>query len=134
MTDASLLISPPVTDEALNQLFAASWPDHLMRPFAPVLERSLAYICAYRDDSLVGFVNVAWDGGVHAFMLDVTVHPSERRRGLGVKLARQAASACRVRGIEWVHVDYEARLRPFYERCGFRPTAAGLIHLRGPAS
>ncbi|CAM5467163.1 Vitamin B12 import ATP-binding protein BtuD [Streptomyces tanashiensis] len=28
--------------------------------------------------------NVVGDGGVHAFLLDTTVHPEERRRGLGV--------------------------------------------------
>jgi hypothetical protein len=34
---------------------------------------------------------------------------------------------------EWLHVDFEERLAPFYfDPCGFRPTAAGLINLRGP--
>jgi hypothetical protein len=34
-------------------------------------------------------------------------------------------------GCEWLHVDFETRLTPFYiEGCGFRPTPAGLIHLR----
>ena len=28
---------------------------------------------------------------------------------------------------EWLHVDYEPQLAPFYEPCGFRPTAAGLM-------
>lgn len=32
------------------------------------LERhSLGWVCAWEDGSLIGFVNVAWDGGVHAF-------------------------------------------------------------------
>jgi hypothetical protein len=41
-----------------------------------------------------------------------------------------AAAAAREAGCEWLHVDYEASLTPFYEACGFVPTAAGLIRLR----
>ena len=60
-------------------LFAAAWPDHQTRHFAPVLARSLAWICAYADERPVGFVNLAWDGGSHAFVLDTTVDPRWRR-------------------------------------------------------
>jgi hypothetical protein len=31
---------------------------------------------------------------------------------------------------EWLHVDFEGELRPFYfDACGFTPTTAGLIRL-----
>ena len=121
--------SPPVTNEALNSLFTASWPDHIPSDFQQALNHSLSYICAYQDERLVGFVNLAWDGGIHAFLLDTTVHPDVRRRGIGVQLVREAVVIAQARGIEWVHVDFEPHLRAFYERCGFRPTEAGLIHL-----
>jgi len=75
-------------------------------------------------------VNLAWDGGVHAFLVDVTVHPDFRRRGIGQQLVKRAVEIARERGIEWVHVDFESRLRGFYQQCGFRYTEAGLIHLR----
>jgi GNAT superfamily N-acetyltransferase len=122
-------ISPPVTNEALNALFVASWPEHGWRDFQPVLSRSLAYVCAYQGERLIGFVNLAWDGGIHAFLLDTTVHPDVQRQGIGVELVRQAVEAARARGIEWVHVDFEPHLRVFYERCGFVPTDAGLMRL-----
>lgn len=76
-------ISPSVTNEAVNMLFAAAWPDYILKDFEPILSRSLAYICAFQGDWLVGFVNLAWDGGIHAFLLDTTVHPDVRRRGIG---------------------------------------------------
>ena len=47
-------VSPPMDNEALNALWAASWPDHRERDFGPVLERSLAYVCAYDAGTLVG--------------------------------------------------------------------------------
>lgn len=123
------LASPPATSAALNELFAAAWPGHRAGDFAPVLARSLAYICAYAGGRLVGFVNVAWDGGVHAFLLDTTVHPELQRRGVGTELVRRAAEAARASGAEWLHVDYEPHLHGFYAACGFAPTLAGLIRL-----
>jgi GNAT superfamily N-acetyltransferase len=129
---AELRVAPPVTSADLNQLFADSWIDHRERDFEPVLARSLTYVCCHRGDELIGFVNVAWDGGVHAFLLDVTVHPAERLRGLGVALVTRAAAACRERGLEWLHVDHEARLAPFDGRCGFAGTAAGVMRLNEP--
>ena len=41
---------------------------------AQVERHSLGWVCATDGGgSLVGFVNVAWDGGVHAFVLDTLV-------------------------------------------------------------
>ena len=46
----SYRISPAITNDALNALFAAAWPNHAWSDFAPVLSRSLVYVCAYRQD------------------------------------------------------------------------------------
>ncbi|MEV6734978.1 MULTISPECIES: GNAT family N-acetyltransferase [unclassified Streptomyces] len=129
MTDPVLEMRPVLADAELNELFGAAWPGHRAASFGPVLERSTAWITARRDGRLVGYVNVAGDGGAHAFILDTTVHPDERRRGLGVRLVRAAAEAARASGAQWLHVDYEPHLEPFYARCGFRPTKAGLLPL-----
>ncbi|MFE2031684.1 GNAT family N-acetyltransferase [Streptomyces scopuliridis] len=128
-TTVTLAIRPALPDDELNALFAASWPGHRTRSFAPVLARSLLWVAARKAGRLVGYVNVAGDGGLHAFVLDTTVHPDERGRGLGRKLVRTAAGEARSRGARWLHVDYEAELTPFYTSCGFRPTAAGLMPL-----
>jgi ribosomal protein S18 acetylase RimI-like enzyme len=125
----SYSISPATSDEAMNALFAAAWPQHDWSNFAPVLSRSLAYVCAHQQDRLIGFVNLAWDGGIHAFLLDTTVHPEFQRRGIGRELVLRAAGAARERGIEWLHVDYEPHLAGFYRSCGFQHTEAGLMRL-----
>jgi len=121
--------SPGITNNALNSLFMASWPDHHDTDFQPVLNHSLLYVCAYDADQLIGFVNVAWDGGIHAFLLDTTVHPDYRHQGIGVQLVRQAAALAQAKGMHWLHVDYESHLSHFYQECGFEPTEAGLIRL-----
>jgi GNAT superfamily N-acetyltransferase len=119
---------PEIDEAALNALFAASWPDHSWRGFTLLLSRSLAYVCASASGELIGFVNVAWDGGIHACLLDTTVHPRWRRQGIGRALVREAVAAAAERGIAWVHVDFEPHLREFYSGCGFQPTEAGLLH------
>jgi len=82
------------------------------------------------DGTLVAFVNVAWDGGDHAFLLDTKTRPSHQRRGIATEVVRLAAHHARAAGCEWLHVDFAADLGPFYVgACGFRPTDAGLIHL-----
>lgn len=122
-----------VTDAQLNELFSASWPNHVTSSFRPVLSSSLVYVCAYQEARLVGYINVAWDGRFHAFILDPTVHPGCRRQGIGEQLVLGAIAAAREHGVVWVHVDFEPRLREFYARCGFRATEAGVIHLAGQA-
>ena len=119
----------PVDVEALSDLMVVSWPDASPSDWRPVLSHSLATVCAYQGELLIGFVHVAWDGSVHAFLLDPTVHPDHRRRGIGTELVRRAGEAARARGCTWLHVDYEPRLATFYEGCGFGPTMAGLMRL-----
>jgi len=92
---------------------------------------SLGWVCARDGAGLAGFINVAWDGGSHAFILDTVVAPRLRHHGTGTRLVAVAAEGARAAGCAWLHVDFEARLGPFYwASCGFRPTAAGLIALR----
>jgi ribosomal protein S18 acetylase RimI-like enzyme len=122
-------INSAVTNAALNALFDAAWEQHRETDFAPIHARSLCYVCAFDGERLVGYVNVAWDGGVHAFLLDTTVHPAFQRRGIGRALVRLAANAARTRGIEWLHVDFEPHLTDFYRGCGFDHTEAGVMNL-----
>jgi ribosomal protein S18 acetylase RimI-like enzyme len=96
---------------------------------------SLGWACARQDGPLVGFVNVAWDGALHAFILDPVVATEVRRQGVGTRLVSLAVEHARLAGCEWLHVDFEDHLRPFYlGSCGFRATSAGLIQLRGQAT
>ena len=123
-------LNPALTNDRLNALFAAAWAGHRSKDFSPVLSRSLCYLCALDGDALVGFVHVAWDGGVHGFLLDTTVAPAWQRQGIGRELVTRAIAAVSAQGIEWLHVDYEPHLAAFYQGCGFRPTPAGLVKLR----
>lgn len=118
--------APPRADFAA--LWRAAWGSDWQGPL-PKWEISLVHLGAYDGERLVGYVNVATDGGGHAFLLDPTVDPSYRRRGLGTSLVKRAIEVARERGGQWLHVDYEPHLDGFYKACGFTPTLAGLIRL-----
>jgi GNAT superfamily N-acetyltransferase len=91
---------------------------------------SLGWVTARAGADLVGFVNVAWDGATHAFVLDTLTAPPWRGRRIGATLVARAAEHAAAAGCEWLHVDFEEHLEGFYvEACGFRPTPAGLIAL-----
>ena len=95
-----------------------------------VERHSLGWVCARAEAELIGFVNVPWDGGVHAFILDTLVVPRARRHGIGVRMIEIAVDHARAAGCEWLHVDFDDDLRAFYlDACGFVPTNAGLIAL-----
>ena len=95
-----------------------------------VRQHSLGWVCARDGDRLVGFVNIAWDGAIHAFVVDTVVAADARRQGVGTQLIALAEARSRAAGCEWLHVDFEDDLRAFYfDGCGFRPTNAGLIAL-----
>ena len=64
---------------------------------AQVQRHSLGWVCARRGAGLAGFVNVAWDGGVHAFILDTVVAGPLRRHGVGTRLVEVAAREAQAR-------------------------------------
>lgn len=125
----------PITDDEMVELvdshggrsepgwWAKDWPN------------SLGWVTARTPDGLlVGFVNVAWDGADHAFLLDTKTRGDWQRRGIGTEVVRRAALEAKAAGCEWLHVDFEPDLAPFYVgACRFRPADAGLIHLRPEA-
>lgn len=95
-----------------------------------VNRHSLGWVVGRDEGLLVGFVNVLWDGSVHAWIQDVMVSQVMRRQAVGTELVRLAREAARAAGCEWLHVDFDDELRPFYfDACGFKPTNGGLIQL-----
>jgi GNAT superfamily N-acetyltransferase len=118
-----------IENDELNVLHAEAFGHAVLADDWQVqLERhSLGWVSAREDEALVGFVNVAWDGGVHAFLLDTIVAASHRRGGIGRELVRVAEAAVRAAGCEWLHVDFDDELVPFYVgACGFVPAPAGV--------
>lgn len=117
------------TDEH-NQLRLCAWGRENAIDWQPVLAHSLGWVTAHSEGRLIGFVNVAWDGGGHMFLLDTTVDPDYQRQGIGSELVRKAIALSAEAGGDWLHVDSdEVLMNGFYGPCGFEPTPAGLVNL-----
>jgi ribosomal protein S18 acetylase RimI-like enzyme len=118
----------PLTDAQLVELTHAHGGNAEVGWWDRVRPHSLGWVTA-RDAAsglLVGFVNVASDGGDHAFVIDTKTHAAFQRAGIGTRVVLFAAHHAKAAGCEWLHVDFEANLAPFYfDACGFRPTSAG---------
>jgi GNAT superfamily N-acetyltransferase len=121
----------PITDDEMVGLVESYGGQALPGWWDQISVHSLGWVAARDGDGvLIGFVNVAWDGGDHAILIDTKTRGSWRHRGVGTEVVRRAALHARAAGCEWLHVDFDPDLAPFYfDACGFRPTDAGLIHL-----
>ena len=124
-------INPTVTNDELDRLYVVAWPNHHPpHDWGPELARLLVFVGVYDGGELIGSVKLAWDGDIHAFLLEPTVRPDYRRRGIGRTLVGHAVDYAREHGVVWVHVDFAPELRAFYAACGFRPTEAAIMKLR----
>lgn len=131
LEDAELAWRGEATDDELVTLTQSHGGRAQAGWWNRIRPHSLGWVTARNGDgTLIGFVNVAWDGGDHAFLIDTKVRPDYQRRGIGTKLVRIAARHAKEAGCEWMEVDFDEALAPFYlEACGFIPTRAGLLHL-----
>ena len=112
------------TNLELNRLHAEGFDHRVLDDdwVAQVERHSLGWVTARDGDLLVGFVNVAWDGAIHAFILDTLVAATHLRHGIATELVGVTTDQARSAGCEWLHELY-------FGACGFTPTNAGLIPL-----
>lgn len=126
----------PFGNDEVNRLHAeafetrvfdeSAWNGHEL-----VSAHSLGWVVARESATLLGFVSVVWDGRAHAWIQDTMVAAAARGRGVGTRLVAAATEGAKEAGCEWLHVDVDDHLRPFYyDACGFRPTNGGLIALQ----
>lgn len=123
------------TNAEVNELHAEAFATRVFDEFEwnwrELTERhSLGWVTARFEDTLVGFVNVLWDGLVHAWIQDTMVATTQRHQRIGVRLIETAREGARAAGCEILHVDFDDDLKDFYiGACGFRTTNAGVIDL-----
>lgn len=124
-----------VDDRELSALHARAFgEDDRVTPWRERLRRhALTWVGAFDGERLVGFAQVCWDGGAHAFLLDTAVDPPWQRRGIGRRLVEAAATDAVAAGCRWLHVDFAPEKAGFYlGPCGFTSTTAGLLSLGSP--
>lgn len=131
MDKIEIRIDPHPTHRELADLWRASWEIDGVADFRSILTRSLTHTGAYVSGGyLIGFANLAWDGGIHGFLTDVCVLPDYRDHGVGQSLVEAILSVARKRGLEKIHTDFDPYLKKFYLSCGFKPVEAGILNVK----
>ena len=133
MDDPSYQWRGPFADAEVNALHAEGFGHPVLATgWREQVERhSLGWVCAHDADRLVGFVNVAWDGGVHAFVVDTVVAAGARHRGIGVGLldvARREREPPAANGSTWTSRKNSAG--SISVRVGSRPPQPASSHWR----
>ena len=117
----------PVEAKEIESLRAAVGWEQLENKYDRILANSYAHFTVREDQQLLAFVNVISDGIDDAFLVDLIVHPSVQRRGLGRALVYAAVTALRADGIKCIQVTFNPELESFYRDCGFHIFKAGII-------
>lgn len=128
MQNCQLIINPGVNAEAITGLRESVGWDRAEEDYPAALKGYWATVGGFDSiGTLVAWCAILSDGVRHAVLLDVIVHPSYQRKGLGRRLVAQAVEHIRFHGITIIHVDFLAEKATFYERCGFQIGLGGII-------
>jgi len=73
------------------------------------LENSYIMVTAYDNDTLVGFGRIISDGIIHAFIVDVIIHPKYQGMGYGKYIQNELINKCKsfnIPDIQIIENDY----------------------------
>lgn len=129
MSDITFTISPAISPQAIVELRqAVGWDGAENYPAA--LQGYWATVGGFDSaGKLIAWCAILSDGVRHAVLLDVIVHPSRQRQGIGHALVAKAIDHIGRHGITLIHVDFLPEHTEFYATCGFEVGLGGIIEL-----
>ena len=110
----------PFGNPEVNELHAEAFSHPVLDDWDWVSQceaHSLGWVTARIGDRLVGFVNVPWDGLVHAWIQDEMVAADARRQGVGIGLIHAARDGANARN---GHGQADDPAVPRWEKAGVR--------------
>lgn len=122
MTDATLSDADEPDREELLELYGSvGWTAYTRQPeiLVQAVRGSLRVVTARSRGKLVGLARIVGDGATIAYLQDVLVDPSYRRRGLGRRLVQAALRGSGEVRQQVLLTDDEPGQRAFYQALGF---------------
>ena len=129
MTVYSFLSSQynPIPDALIDQIITlyrlAGWwkspdadRDHVRR----IIAGSHCFLIALENEELVGMGRIISDGESDAYIQDVTVKPTCRKKGIGTQIVKRLVDRIEADGLKWIGLIAERNTHEFYERIGFK--------------
>lgn len=99
--------------------------------FNETLKRSLAYVIV-RDEggNLIGYCNLAWDGGRHATIFDLNVHPDHRNKDFVFLMLEELLEVAKnTPSLRFLHADFNKSRTKIAEKYGFDIINGGIMYL-----
>lgn len=133
MTVYSFLSSrpDPIPDTRIDQIITlyrqAGWwtspeadpdadRDHVRR----MITGSHCFLIAMENDDMVGMGRVISDGESDAYLQDITVKTTCRKKGIGTRIVKRLVERIEADGLKWIGLIAERNTHAFYERIGFK--------------
>jgi ribosomal protein S18 acetylase RimI-like enzyme len=123
----TVLRDQPVAREEIESLRESVGWDRMEGKYDRILPRLHTHYTVRVNGDLVGFLSVLSDGIGDAFLIDLMVHPNQRRRGIASQLVQQAIADLRAEGIKCIQVIFDPEMESFFKRFGFHILRAGII-------
>lgn len=129
MQDIVFVVNPPLADSrAIADLREAVDWERQDEDYPAALAGYRATVGGFdAAGKLVAWCAIISDGVRHAVLLDVIVHPSLQRQGVGQALVTHAIEHMQRQGISIIHVDFLPEHATFYAKCGFTVGLGGVI-------
>ena len=130
MPNVSFVLNPLVSPQAICDLRESVGWDRSEKDYPAALQGYWATVGGFDPaNKLVAWCAILSDGVRHAVLLDVIVHPSYQRKGVGKALVATTVEHIRAYGITIIHVDFEPETMAFYKACGFRVGLGGITEI-----
>ncbi len=96
------------------------------------INHSWGMVCAYEDESLIGYGRIISDGVLHALIVDMIVHPAHQGKGIGRTILERLIQQCQACDIKDIQLFCATGKSGFYEKSGFesRPMEAPGMQFR----
>lgn len=93
---------------------------HYQRASIPqLIKGSFCFFAAFHEDQLVGIGRVLSDGVSDAYLHEIGVRSTYRRRGIGRELVRRLTDYCIEKDLEWIGLVATPENEEWYRQCGF---------------
>lgn len=113
--------------ELLKLREAVGWTRASIERIETALANSYQTYAIRKDNQLIGFLRVITDKGIHAFIVDLNVHPAFQKHGIGNALVQETVNDLKKEGYYHIQLVFYPELEEFYRKCGFEIIQAGMI-------
>ncbi len=85
-----------------------------------IIDGSHFFLVATENDNIIGMGRAISDRASDAYIQDVTVLSSHRKKGLGSQIVSHLVNRLEAAGLMWIGLIAEKKTNRFYERIGFQ--------------